>query len=166
MSQYGVFSDPYFPAFGLNTDQKQLCIWTLFTQWTFYRNRRTLLICWYGNFIKSTLLVYGKFDICLYDCHFFIWIVSSQSLSFTYTALKICEWGAFPVLCFQLCSGWIRLSVLENKNKHIEPEYRKRTRETTKIYLFKVKNRHTRKRREVCSKLTIKTPLLLSFWCF
>ena len=26
------------------------------------------------------------------------------------------------------------------------------------IYLFKVNNRNTRKRREVCSKLTIKTP--------
>ena len=46
MSEYGVFSGPYFPAFGLNTeilrispysvrmgentDQKKLCIWTLF----------------------------------------------------------------------------------------------------------------------------------------
>ena len=26
------------------------------------------------------------------------------------------------------------------------------------IYLLKVKNRNTRKRREICSKLTIKTP--------
>ena len=26
------------------------------------------------------------------------------------------------------------------------------------IYLFKVNNRNTRKRREICSKLTIKTP--------
>ena len=50
MSKYRVFSDPYFPAFGLNTerwrsispysvrmqentDQKILHIWTLFTQW-------------------------------------------------------------------------------------------------------------------------------------
>ena len=32
VSKYGVFSDPYFPAFGLNTDQKKLRIWTLFTQ--------------------------------------------------------------------------------------------------------------------------------------
>ena len=32
VSKYGVFSGPYFPAFGLNTDQKKLCIWTHFTQ--------------------------------------------------------------------------------------------------------------------------------------
>ena len=29
MSKYGVFSGPYFPAFGLNTDQKKLRIWKL-----------------------------------------------------------------------------------------------------------------------------------------
>ena len=36
------------------------------------------------------------------------------------------------------------------------------------IYLFKVNNRNTRKRCEICSKLTIKTPerRLTSFWCF
>ena len=33
VSKYGVISGPYFPVFGLNTDHKQLCIWTLFTQW-------------------------------------------------------------------------------------------------------------------------------------
>ena len=33
MSKYGVISGPYFPAFGLNTDQKLIRIWTLFTQW-------------------------------------------------------------------------------------------------------------------------------------
>ena len=33
VSKYGVFSGPYFPAFGLNTDQKKLRIWTLFSQW-------------------------------------------------------------------------------------------------------------------------------------
>ena len=32
MSKYGVFSGPYFPAFGLNTDQKKLRLWTLFKQ--------------------------------------------------------------------------------------------------------------------------------------
>ena len=31
-SKYGVISGPYFPVFGLNMDQKQLRIWTLFTQ--------------------------------------------------------------------------------------------------------------------------------------
>ena len=31
VSKYGVFSALYFPAFGLNTDQKKLRIWTLFT---------------------------------------------------------------------------------------------------------------------------------------
>ena len=29
-----LFSGPYFPAFGLNRDQKKLRIWTLFTQCT------------------------------------------------------------------------------------------------------------------------------------
>ena len=29
---------------------------------------------------------------------------------------------------------------------------------TAKIYLLKVNNRNTRKRNEICSKLTIKTP--------
>ena len=32
VSKYGVFSGPYFPAFGLNTDQKKLRLWTLFKQ--------------------------------------------------------------------------------------------------------------------------------------
>ena len=31
MSKCGVFSGPYFPAFGLYTDQKKLCVWTHFT---------------------------------------------------------------------------------------------------------------------------------------
>ena len=30
--QIRIFSGPYFPAFGLNRDQKKLRIWTLFTQ--------------------------------------------------------------------------------------------------------------------------------------
>ena len=34
--KYGVLSGPYFPAFGLNTDQKKLRIWTIFTQWEAY----------------------------------------------------------------------------------------------------------------------------------
>ena len=43
VSKYRLFSGPYFPVFGLNTeiygviqentDQKIVCIWTLFTQW-------------------------------------------------------------------------------------------------------------------------------------
>ena len=33
VSKYRVFSSRYFPAFGLNTEQKILCIWTLFTRW-------------------------------------------------------------------------------------------------------------------------------------
>ena len=54
MSKYGVFSGPYLPVFRLNTkifgvnlrihseykedtDQKKLCIWTLFTQCTTFR---------------------------------------------------------------------------------------------------------------------------------
>ena len=56
VSEYGVFSCPFFPAFGLNTegywilrvspysvrmwentDQKKLRIWTLFTQWKFIK---------------------------------------------------------------------------------------------------------------------------------
>ena len=31
VSKYGVFSGPYFSAFGLNTDDKKLRIWTLST---------------------------------------------------------------------------------------------------------------------------------------
>ena len=30
VSKYGVFSGPYFPTLGLNTDQKKLRIWTLY----------------------------------------------------------------------------------------------------------------------------------------
>ena len=33
VGKYGDFSGPYFPAFGLNTYQKKLRLWTLFTQW-------------------------------------------------------------------------------------------------------------------------------------
>ena len=32
VSKYGIFSGPYFPIFGLNTDQKKFHIWTLLTQ--------------------------------------------------------------------------------------------------------------------------------------
>ena len=32
-------------------------------------------------------------------------------------------------------------------------------------YMFKVNNKNTRTRCEICSKLTIKTPELASFWC-
>ena len=42
VSKYEVISGPYFPAFGLNTDQKQLRIWTLFTQW---RQQRFMMTC-------------------------------------------------------------------------------------------------------------------------
>ena len=31
MSKCGVFSGPFFPVFGLNTEQKKIRIWTLFT---------------------------------------------------------------------------------------------------------------------------------------
>ena len=52
--KYGVFSGPYFPAFGLNsispysvqmrenTDLKKLRIWTLFTQWIAIDNSNVL----------------------------------------------------------------------------------------------------------------------------
>ena len=33
LSKYRVFSGPYFPTFGMNTDQKKVRILTLFTQW-------------------------------------------------------------------------------------------------------------------------------------
>ena len=33
VSKYGVFSGPYFLVFGMNADQKNLRIWTLFTQY-------------------------------------------------------------------------------------------------------------------------------------
>ena len=36
----------------------------------------------------------------------------------------------------------------------------------TNIYLFKVNNRKTQKRRQICSKLTMKTPERRQFWCF
>ena len=52
VSKYGVFSGPYFSAFGLNTenmDQKNLRIWTLFTQWElFERKCATALVFWFG----------------------------------------------------------------------------------------------------------------------
>ena len=44
VSKYGVFSGPFFHAFGL----KKLRIWTLFTQWEarnrFHRSLNTLLV--------------------------------------------------------------------------------------------------------------------------
>ena len=45
-------SHTYFPAFGLNTDQKWLRIWTLFTQW---RNRKTFHFLWLCSNICATL---------------------------------------------------------------------------------------------------------------
>ena len=36
----------------------------------------------------------------------------------------------------------------------------------TNIYLFKVNNRKTQKRSQICSKLTMKTPERRQFWCF
>ena len=48
VSRYGVFSDPYFPAFGFSvqiqesTDQKKLRIWTFFTQCQYYSYKNLL----------------------------------------------------------------------------------------------------------------------------
>ena len=36
VSKYGVSSGLYCPVLGLNTDQRKLRIWTLFTQWDFW----------------------------------------------------------------------------------------------------------------------------------
>ena len=61
MSKYRVFSGPYFPVFGLNTeifspysiriqenaDQKKLRIWTLSTQWGPYRNSFMKELTWF-----------------------------------------------------------------------------------------------------------------------
>ena len=42
VSKYRVISGPYFPVFVLNTDQKQLRIWTPFTQWSIVATKRRL----------------------------------------------------------------------------------------------------------------------------
>ena len=68
--KYGVFSSPYFPVFGLNTeiyrsksafflentDQKKLRIWALFTQWRFHRILLTDLVCQRKNFPEEIFL--------------------------------------------------------------------------------------------------------------
>ena len=41
---------------------------------------------------------------------------------------------------------------------HLKFSNKDRARYQANIYLFKVNNRNSRKRSEVCSKLTIKTP--------
>ena len=41
--------------------------------------------------------------------------------------------------------------------KWIAPEFSAKTQESAGIYLFKVNNRNTRTKYEICSKLTIKT---------
>ena len=46
----------------------------------------------------------------------------------------------------------IKKNILKLDNKNNRTEY------PANIYLFKVNNRNTRKRCEICSKLTIKTP--------
>ena len=47
VSKFGVFSGPYFPALGLNTDQKKLRIWTLFPQWERQWTRFMPLVSFY-----------------------------------------------------------------------------------------------------------------------
>ena len=70
MFKYGVFSSPYFPVFGLNTeiyrsksgfflentDQKKLRIWALFTQWRFHWILLTNLVCHRKNFPEEIFL--------------------------------------------------------------------------------------------------------------
>ena len=64
VSKYGVFSGPYFPVFGLNTEifslcsvriqananQKKLRIWTLFTQCRFFVN-----FYWFSYYLNKRL---------------------------------------------------------------------------------------------------------------
>ena len=38
VSKYGVISGLYYPVFGLNTDQKQIRIWTLFMQFVIHNH--------------------------------------------------------------------------------------------------------------------------------
>ena len=56
VSKYGAISGLYFPAFGLNTDQKSLYIWTLFTQ----RQKR----------FQSLLFFYHNKNLCQLNMKF------------------------------------------------------------------------------------------------
>ena len=56
VSKYGVFSGPYFPAFGLNMDQKKLRIWTLLTQCDF---KKMSIRCSYLSVFSQNV---GKYE--------------------------------------------------------------------------------------------------------
>ena len=85
MSKYGVISGPYFPAVGVNTDQKQLCIWTLSTQWR-YGSSKTDTLTW----SMSGHATAEGFCVC--TC---VIVLKSKSLKYSFLLL-------FKVLKFQI----------------------------------------------------------------
>ena len=99
VSQYGVFSVPYFPVFGLNTEifstfsvriqantnQKKLRIWKLFTQCRFFVN-----FCWFSyylsnrlSFVRGIFFIRKYFSWCTHLCmSLFPSVHLSSNLSF------------------------------------------------------------------------------------
>ena len=69
------------------------------------------------------------------------------------------------------CCGWGLVQILRNSPKYLNPEiftakfcfWNIFDPLSTIIYLLKINNWYTRKRCEICSKLTVKTQT--SFWC-
>ena len=65
--------------------------------------------------------------------------------------------------CLNLHLLYDRYTTVKNKITELQTKFQKRTlgnrlnKNPVKIYLFKVNNRYTRKRCELCPKLTIKT---------
>ena len=77
--------------------------------------------------------------------------------------LKVESTSKFPRWIDVIISTWIRLSNSMKSRQTFHVEFRRRINgESTKMcplgYLFKVNNRNSIKRCEICSKLTIKTP--------
>ena len=94
MSKYGVFSCPYFPAFGMNnTDQKKLRIRTLFTQCVFH------IFSHFQMILQEKRLLYSRERLMIIN-----W--KEMKKVFTCYALIIPA-HIFSVMWFSFCVLWM-----------------------------------------------------------
>ena len=117
VSKYEVFSGPYFPVLGLNTEI--YCVnRRIQSEYRIIRTRKKSV---FGHFSRSDMI--GKVDF-----YYYLNLLRIMFPSYRNQSVDLCEW------------------FLQDKNI------------PANIYLFIVNKRNIRKRCEICSKLTIKTP--------
>ena len=87
MSKYRIFSGPYFPVFGLNTYQKKLRIWRLFTHTIIFLSFRIRYKPTQASLVLTVTLILNLkvwiFIVCQAEGNQNILKLSCRSLSFS-----------------------------------------------------------------------------------